>query len=255
MIMTRRTNARADRRRGPALPARPGEAGGFTLMELLVVIGVIALVATAAVPSIWHIFSAGSAAQAYNMMAAQLTAARAEAVQSEKFAGVHVQFADSTRTDIKNACFTGVVRYSGGAEGSFGGVGGYLPRRIPGSMAFGELPRPAADVNGEINTRSNFDNFTSFTVVFSPAGAAVRQTPRTDGAVFFDAGNALFSGATKLWNSDVANVSGNGEGPATAMTLFDYAEMEKSGDRGGYLGTYSEYLPVNVHTGQLFPRE
>ena len=230
-------------------------------MELLVTIGVIALVAAAVVPSIWKIFSAGSAAQAYNLMAAQLTGARAEAVQSEKFAGVHVQLATDARADLKNACFAGVVRYSGGATGTFGRVEGYLPRRIPGSMVFGELP-PPANVDGEINTESNFDNFTSFTVVFSPAGAAVCQTPLNDagnpartGHVLFNAGDPLFSGTTKLWEPGVANVTDDGEGPATAMTLFDYAEMEKSGDRGGFLGTYSEYLPVNVHTGQLFPRE
>jgi len=265
MIMTRRPNGQVHRRR---------RAGAFTLMELLVVIGVMALVAAAAVPSIWHVFSAGSEAQAYNLMAAQLTAARAEAVQSEAFSGVHVQFAaDGTRRDIKNACFTSMVRYSGGSNGTFGSIPGYMPRRMPGSIGFGEIPGTSSkfidsgtgdfkSVDGDLNTQSNLDDFSSFTVVFSPGGAAVRQTPLNDpgnpnrtGNIFFNAGDPLFSGTTKLWESTVANGSGDGECPATAMTLFDYAELKKASDPAVYLNENAQYLPVNVHTGQLFPRE
>jgi len=284
------------RRRARGLP-------GFTLMELLVVIGVIALVAAAAVPSIWNIFSAGADAQAYNLMSANLTAARSYAMEIGAFAGVHVQRAGGTcylavvqspsawtnatgyvPNDVvkdlvddtywvcrqeHNSSSTGSFQedrqaYAGrwqqdvGAKTRFVGSKGFLPHRVPGNMAFGEMSGTFVDDSGFRNLdTANLDDFTSFTVVFSSSGAAVRQVPGN--RVAFNPQDKLFGGAKPLWDVNIANDGGGGEYPMTAMTLFDYTVLEGDdtttpADRQAYLNNYGQYLPVNVHSGQLFPR-
>ena len=110
---------------------------------------------------------------------------------------------------------------------------GYLPRRMPGHMAFGEIPGSSsggdfAFVDGAGNfkqlTDAQLDDFTSFTVVFSQGGAAVTRVADTN--VKFNGDDALFAtGAKQLWNPTVAKYS-TGEDPTVAVTMFDYVELK-----------------------------
>ena len=113
-----------------------------------------------------------------------------------------------------------------------------------------------ADISGTVNTGGPFDGFTALTVLFSPAGGCVRQTPAASGLVVFDDTDPLFTAAgnrPRLWNAGIANSGGAGEAPVTAMLMWDYAEGEKQG-RAAHVDSAAEWLPVNVHTGQIFPR-
>jgi prepilin-type N-terminal cleavage/methylation domain-containing protein len=253
--------------RKPTLPQTPHRCGrrGFTLMELLVVIGVIALIAAVVVPSINSVFTAGSDAQAFNMMVGQLSAARSEAVQNGTFAALHVQLADAVaHPELKGTCYTAVFVYSH-SERRFIPTGN-LPRRMPGRMAFGEISTTCLDPStgnfraGVMNTEAGLSNFTSFSVVFSATGTAVMAMADVGNVLFKTGGVALFDGGEqKLWDPNVANASGSGEPPVTAMTLFDSTAVEKvlnsGGDPATYLNANKQLLPINVHTGQFFPRQ
>jgi hypothetical protein len=68
---------------------------------------------------------------------------------------------------------------------------------------------------------------------------------------------------TYLWHGETANfdrATGGtlGEGGVTAMVLFDYDALSKlpqtDAPRDAYLRANAQYLPVNMFTGQLFPR-
>lgn len=243
----------------------------FTLMELLVVIGVIALVAAVVVPSISSVFTAGADAQAFNLMTGQVSAARSEALQNGTFAGLHVQLADATANpNLTGTCYTAIFVYQppnppGNPQGRFRPARGYLPRRMPGQMAFGEVSPTFLDPStgdfkaGTMNNPSGFADFTSFTVVFSATGTAV-MTMADVGNVVLETTNDLFTGGNKkLWNAGAANDSGSGEPPVTAMTIFDAAEVSKitlaGSDPATYLNKNKQLLPLNVHTGQFFPRQ
>jgi len=234
---------------------------GFTLMELLVVMGIIGLAAAVVLPSATALINRGGDWQAYNLLAAQLAGARGVAISRNTYAGVHVQLADTdTHPDLSGVTFTAVVQRDPSTE-LFDLAAGYRVVRIPGNMAFGRLTREVASasdyisgsnyVNSELDSDSEVQAFTTLTVVFSPDGKAVsRLPPDTGGAltVKFSSSGALFSGSTKVW----AHALANDKLPATCVTIFDYRSFNLAGNRASWLDDNAQFLPINVHTGQLF---
>jgi len=240
-----------------AAPGRRPAAGGFTLAELLVVVGIIAIVASVALPSIATIFNAGADAQAFNLLSAQLSVARAEAVQGGTFAGVHVQLADpdlDRNEGLEDASFCAVMVYDGT---DFSLHDDYESHRIPGNIAFGELKSDFVDGSGDYQgfvDEAAVSDFTTFTIVFSPAGAAVKRVEGGD--VIFDSGGLFAGGDQGLWDWDLTG-GASGEAAATAVTMFEYTEFiaRDAGGKADYLNEGGQFLPLNVYTGQLFPRE
>ena len=236
--------------------ARRGGGRAFTLVELLVVIGLIVLLAAVALPSIVKIFGSGADAQAYNQLSAQLVAARALAVQGATYAGVHVQMADGlARPNLANTCWAAVVIYDPSTSTpSFHVPDGYEPKRVPGNIAFGEVS--AQFVNGgsynsgRMDATEEIEDFTTFTIVFSPSGSLVTRI--NGDPVSLDTARRPFT-AGSLWDS--ADV--DGKDGVTAVTQFDYSQfiIRPANNRAAYLDEYGQFLAINVHTGQMFPRE
>ena len=229
------------------ISSAPGGGCGrfaFTLVELMIVITIIILVITAATPSIVRIFTAGSDAQAYNVLVAQLTAARALAIRTSTHAGVHVQIADNPR--LTGKCFSAIVWDDPTTDAHlFSLPPDYFPRRIPGGMAFSQVPVPKSG------------DPTNFTIVFSPTGAAVKYVYGEE--IKFDGDDPIFSGPPniKLWNvpwndpDDPSDQAG-----AVAVSIFNYSEAMSSSNFGAYVAAnQSPPIPLNYYTGQLFPKE
>ncbi len=237
----------------------------FTLVELMVVITLIVLISAIALPSVIKLFSTGTDTQATNMLAAQLSYARAIAIQNNTYAGVHVQMADAKNSagtallnpDLEETCFSAIVMYNQ-SNGYFELTQGTKPRRIPGSIAFGQLTGTFVNNSGNYQnlTDTNLPVFTTFTIVFSPSGQVVTNV-NGGNVLFHDTATGLFNNADPaIW--DLANAGGAaGEPAATAVTMFDYTELagRDAADRDNYLNEAGQFLPINVYTGQLFPRK
>ena len=238
----------------------------FTLVELIVTISIIALLAATALPTISGLFNAGADKQAYNIIAAQITAARALAIVEGTYAGVHVQIAD--RDELENICYAAVVIYDDSTSvNAFVLADGFTPQRIPGNIAFGELRSPF--VVGEnyddqflgdgVAFNDNLRDFTTFTIVFSPAGEVVNNV-NGDPVSFGNNNTDLFKSGvnafgigdeTRLWRlpPDEPGVS--------AITLFDYKILKaltNSDARADYLDENGQFLVLNLYTGQFFYR-
>jgi len=230
-------------------PRRPA----FTLVEIVITIGVLVLVATIAMPSVVAIINAGSDNQAYNLLSAQLKGARALAIESQNYTALHVQMAYPA-TGYEDVCFATIMVLNAAGD-KFIPADGFGPRRMPGNMAFGDLHGVLG--GSPYGPISDLTDFTTFTVVFNPAGQAVKQVK--GGNVELDTTHAIFTeGPTndpkvELWRSSDAT----DELAATALTLFDYREIKprSPADRATYLNANGQILAVNVFTGQLLPRE
>jgi len=268
------------RRRGVA--PRPSPAGGFTLLEMMVVIGLVSLMVSMALPSVIALFNAGADAQAYNLITAQLTAARAQAVVGSTYAGIHVQMADAPLSEIDAAqnptllrpklagvCFSGMLNYDPniGAR-SFDLVS--APVRIPGAIAFGYASQEVTGTNrdglqctleatlGE-NSNAPFTGvagtlrkFTTFSVIFNPVGAVTR---------FVDGGPVRLNPQSRAFSDygvvDPADLELYGSQRiwrltntdyvqdrygVTALTMFNIAEYESAASDAKRL----EYLNENA---------
>ncbi len=249
---------------GPQQPREAHSRFGFTLIELIVVISVIGAAMALAVPSMMALFSSGADKQAYNLLTAQMTAARAVAIENGEYAGVHVQMSSETDPYDRN-CYSTVVEKVSTSD-SFTPAANFYPEAMPGKMAFGQINSRFVSGSSYISGQfdgSSLDDFTTFTIVFASDGRLTRQVLKSSTGGMIDiqfASSALFSGTTQVWNLTTANADtdggGTGEQGANAATMFKYTDLlsKTSAQRTEYLNDYGQFLPVNYYTGQLFQR-
>jgi prepilin-type N-terminal cleavage/methylation domain-containing protein len=231
----------------------------FTLVELMVVVVVILLAVGIALPTIVQLVTSGAQEQAYNTLAAQLASARALAIREATYAGVHVQRAAEDRVDDgelpANTMYASVVRL--GDNGLFDVPDGFDPAVLPGRTAVGEISDTFIDgSNYDAGALGNaaIDDFTTVTFVFAPDGSLV-TTVRGQPVLFDDTEDGFFRGDERLWDAGLAN---DDEVGVLAVCLFDYTRFVTLPDaaaRRDMLNEAGRFLPVNVNTGQLFPRQ
>ena len=255
-------------------------ATGFTLIEMMVVIGLVALLAAMALPSIVTLMSAGADAQAYNLIAAQLTFARALAIERVNYAGVHCQIADAMdagnllRPKEEDICYTGVVFVDDSNTNTSGTklfTGYNTPKQVPGGIGLGKVCTAMGGDTATVGTSDTApyqndagvkQNFTTFTVLFAASGTAVRSVD--GGMVSYWQSDPLFtdnpkstdiSGTRRLWDYNTAN----NHYATTAIALFEMRRYGPStlmsSDRINYLNDNAQLLPLNTYTGQLYVRE
>lgn len=238
---------------------RADRSAGFTLVELMVVVAVILIAVGIALPTIVTLVTAGAQEQAYNVFSAQLTSARALAIRRGTYAGVHVQPADRARVeagDLPDRIYTAVVVYDRENE-HFDVADGFDPRPLPGRTALGEISNTFVDGgtyrNGAFGSDDAIDDFTTFTIVFSPDGAVVRDVEGRP-VEFNRDDDGFFRGRQRLWDGWLADQDGEG---VWGVCIFDLAQLiilEGSPRRAAMLNEGAQFLPVNIHTGQVFPR-
>ncbi len=277
--------------RKPSRSAIPAQARGFTLLEMMVVIGLVSLMVAMSLPSVIALFNSGADAQAYNLISAQLTAARSRAVLGNTYAGLHVQLADAPlsetdatdspvllRPKLQGVCFTGMLEYDANSR-TFDLSS--TPTRVPGNTVFGYASQAitSSTVTGgleaTLSTSSSspftgaagtIRKFTTFSVIFNASGAVTRFVDggpvkfNEQSPAFSDygvpAGDLVLYGSQRLWRMASVDHVQDRYG-VTALTMFSFPEYESAGSdaaRLNYLNENAQVLPLNIHTGQLYER-
>lgn len=261
-------------------------SNAFTLVELLVVIAIFSIVAIAAVPSVSTIIDQMSAHQAYEVMSAQIGAAQALAPARGKYTAVHVQQADGASTvrdllDIEqttsyvaifqlepvgpgspNTAWPGTSNPDTPAEPAvdedwmrFQLAPGYEMRRMPASMAFGQVDAEFVTNGGAFtNVAGNLEDFTSFSIVFDPNGTLV-TTVDAGRNPQFDAEGEMFVSPDNLWDINTTDDAAlPGEPGVRAFTMFRFGDLPASNPED-WLDDNAAFYPITSYTGEVFPRE
>jgi len=227
---------------------------GFTLIELAVALTIVLMIVSMVVPTVAKMLASRASMEAFNLVAAQLYTARAQAISSDTYAGVHVQLDTEAQMADKTA-YSMIIAYDE-AEAVFKRPDVFMPQELPGGTALGQLTSdfvtdadPGKYYN--LDTDDQMETFCAFSVIFSSEGSVVTNV--NGGNIMFDPNDPMFTGSnTKLWDHTRAH-----DKPGImAFTMFDYLELLKRepADRIKYLDENGQFLPVNMHTGQLFDR-
>ena len=228
----------------------------FTLIELLVVITMILLAMTIALPSMMSAFRSGADAQAVNIVSATCSAARVLAFKEGLYTCVHHQLATGPKSGGGGYL---AICIRDPNTGLFRLAPGYDPQQLPGDMALGDVSSYTVDASGfKLVAGTDPGLLMCFSIVFSPVGKVVVQIEGQPAK--FDQNDPAFrtnDANTQIWDINVANPGGAGKPGSSAMTVFHYGQYlaRSAADRQTYLNQNGQFLPVNVHTGQLYPRK
>lgn len=108
---------------------------GFTLTELMVAIGIIAIILAIVLPSLKGLFTTGADIQARGVMSSMLGAARGLAIENQSHAAVHIQMGADEK------CWAAIMIAQTDPSGQrvLRPAPGYVPQKMPGNIAFGEV--------------------------------------------------------------------------------------------------------------------
>lgn len=246
-----------------SISARQTTRAGFTLVELTVVIFVIVLLATMAIPTAISLLRSGSDSQAYNIVTATLSAARAEAIQRNTYVAVHFQMA------VKQEKSGGQYKWQDGANNYFRRSEGltyaaifiydyetatdtqkkwllapnHSPKALPGSITVA----PAGS--------TTVTDTTCLTVVFSPNGSIARQIngqniDLTASPAFTDGNPTASANTQAFWLASIATPRPG----VAALTIVDYDRYSaetSAPKKTAYLTDNAQLIPINIYTGQL----
>ena len=93
----------------PRAAARRNRRAGFTLIELAVALTIILMIVAMVVPTLTKMLSSRSQMEAFNLVAAQLTASRAEAITANTYVGIHVQLGRQDDERMENTTYSMIV--------------------------------------------------------------------------------------------------------------------------------------------------
>jgi prepilin-type N-terminal cleavage/methylation domain-containing protein len=239
-------------------PRRPGRRA-FTFIELMVVIALIVIVSTIALPSFLKLFSSGADAQAYNMMSAQLSVARADAVVEGKYYLMHTGIGNANDSaSINLPKYTAYMAILVGTEDANGNTEfklapGRRPRNIPGNYAFGGIS--SSSMSGDNFTVGSDDSalaeFTRFSILFGPNGE-VLKSPASSAT----AGSIVMNDSNLFGNPISSNVCIWPTAPTApglaAMALFHYPTARTN---SSHINEEAEFMAINTYTGKFFESE
>ena len=277
----------------------------FSLIELMVVVGLIGLILAIIVPSATSAIRDSRHAQAISMLSSNISLARTEAMVRNDYVGVHVGLSDRPKVDadgfedksyislvtkdVTNLGATmelktlskSVTRRDGDGSTFTEETAVYSHQDLPTPHAAGELSDKFVTDTGFksiLNNSTDSDNdgradiiedFTTFTVLFSPQGKIVTPT-------ITYANSDLLWGGTPTVNNDLLwtsptpstpiNEAVQPERAVRAVTVFDYMKLRYTDNnitfdglsgtgKQGYLDKNAEFITFNSYTGQHFRRK
>jgi type II secretory pathway pseudopilin PulG len=258
---------------------------GLTLPEMVVVIATIALLVGFGLPAIRSLLNSfESQSGAKSLITASLASARAIAAKEQRYAGIRFQQDSAGNQYMILILHEEPARMSGLTIG-FRAVSGVKPIKLPDTVIVMDLRynpglfNPSgdsiADSDIEVNDVNVFNDTTSFSIIFSPAGRLVIHDVRVrnrNGIYQPDNSNPDKFSMDNVFNSpvNIANHSlgmfiqddypqmgfGPEESRNSFVIIYEKKEFEQARERGaawsGYLAQRAQdMIYINSYTGTM----
>jgi type II secretory pathway pseudopilin PulG len=237
---------------------------GFTLMEEAVVVAVIALLVVLGVPAVRALFKSIEAeGGTKSMISAALSSARAIAAREQHYAGV--RFQNRYQQDGKGCQYMiFIVQDPKIMAYGFRAVEGMEPIKLPDSVGVME------DYNKEVRdtiSPSDFNDTTTFSIVFSPSGKLVIHDVQTrnrngqgDSPSYGDSLDDIFNkkaaveGGIAMFYQDDYHSDGLDKEPSrNSFIIYDRDIFEKTNENSRYDDYLKdlEVIYINPYTGTM----
>jgi prepilin-type N-terminal cleavage/methylation domain-containing protein len=251
---------------------------GLTLTEMVVVVSIVAVFTVLGLPAIRaFIRSVESEGGAKAMISASLASGRAIAAKEQHYAGV--RFQNRYQEDGRGCQYMIFIVHDfdkTGLANGFRAVEGYEPIKLPDSVGVMDLRingNEKIDLDNEISTTEDFNDTTTFSIVFSPSGKmvihAVRVknrdgTPKWPGYLD-NSQDDIFNTKTKVENGigmfvqdDYPGLGFDEEPSRNSFIIYDKTIFEKLNPNSRY-NDYLEDLAsqkiyINPYTGTMIEK-
>jgi len=246
----------------------------FTLVEMLVVVVIVGLMMTIGMPALKGMFAGNRVSQARNLIRTMLSEAQSLAVTQQRYVGVRFQY-DKDGWENGRQYAVLVEKVAAGASigiYEYNAVVNLKPMALPlGVGVISMVAQNDIDLDDTLNSLAkNGDggirDFTTFTIVFSPAGQmVVKDVEVRSRLTFFDSTfNSEFEvnrGVALLymdrWSFPTVNLDGAiwnwGELSTTGMYLFEVEVMQGVDVNNRWDGYVRELeaMLINIYTGAV----
>jgi len=253
---------------------------GISLIETIIVVAGVALLAYLAVPASRALMrSFDSPASVKTLISGAMASARAIAAREHHYAGIRFQKVFDYENPIKTAQYMIFIVHDPNlapptppGQEDFRlfcrAVDGIEPIRLPDSVGVMDVS-DISEVSGEENVAVNgpFENATTFSILFSPAGKLVRHTVNVQRA---DINDVVFNGFRAVRDGDAMFFEDgflpppyqpNDEMSRASFVIYDSRRFEQLHQQGrtysGYLQEFirRETIYINRYMGTMISRD
>ncbi len=241
---------------------------GVTLVEMTVTVAVVSLLAVLATPSIRAYFnSLGSPAEVKSAVSAAFASARAIAAKEQHYAGVRFQQDLSGKQYMIFIIQDPNLRDSTGYQVAYGfrAVEGFNPIKLPENIGVMDfqlgVTGQVISTDSLIDQDFEFNDTTTFSIIFSPAGKLVIhdvQVLRKDGYDKVFNNTSIFSDVMFEDDYNVSSLSYRKEPSRNSFVIYDKTEFNKV-DSARRWSDYlyqlaSEVIYINPYTGTIIQK-
>jgi prepilin-type N-terminal cleavage/methylation domain-containing protein len=235
---------------------------GVTLMEMTVVVAIVASLAVIAVPGVRMLFNSMESDGSRAMISAAIASARAMAAEKQEYVGVRFQRNYNPGDPDKTSQYIIFIIHDPNKTGlanSFRAVDNVKPIKLPDNI--GVMDMSAIGANSDIDTTDEFNNATTFSIVFSPSGKLIIHDvwvinkdgycdidPNSSNDNIFNKDEKVNAGEAMFYQDDYSLLGFQNELSRNSFVIYDKVIFDKIAVNKRWSDYLSKLVKINLNS-------